>query len=211
MASFARFSFAFSPDSKTVVINDAGSSEVDIINLSQRAKTDTLYGHLKPVTTVAFSPDGQTIATGSIDKTIQIWDKDTAREIERLIGHKNAISSLTFNQNNEELISADVNGEIKFWHLKSKLPSKPNPEIQDDILILSQENIEKKLYLSVGELDSKITAWDTGVIQQESVFFEGKEPIKFLSYSPDGKYMAVANGKEITLLNSLFYKSSNLP
>ncbi|MEJ6487580.1 hypothetical protein N0Y54_41095 [Nostoc punctiforme UO1] len=47
----------------------------------------TLLGHSSYVNSVAISPDGQSIISGSYDKTIKIWNLNTGKEIRTLLGH----------------------------------------------------------------------------------------------------------------------------
>ena len=47
----------------------------------------TLEGHTEIVTSVAFSPDGTLLASGSLDGTVKLWDVSTERQIRHPSGH----------------------------------------------------------------------------------------------------------------------------
>ena len=56
----------------------------------------TLHGHIEFVNSVAFSPDGRRIVSGSYDTTIKVWDAETGREIRTLEGHFAGVNSVAF-------------------------------------------------------------------------------------------------------------------
>ncbi|MDV8107530.1 hypothetical protein, partial [Rhodococcus sp. IEGM 69] len=56
-----------------------------------------LTGHQNPVTDVAFSPDGQRIASGSSDKTVRVWDATTGEPVgQPLTGHLDSVWGVAF-------------------------------------------------------------------------------------------------------------------
>jgi WD40 repeat protein len=58
----------------------------------------TLIGHSDGVTVVAFSPDGQLLASPGYDKTIRLWNVATGEVQRTLTGHSDAILALAFSQ-----------------------------------------------------------------------------------------------------------------
>jgi WD40 repeat protein len=65
---------------------------------------------------VAFSPDGKTLASGSRDETIIIWDLNTGKRKQTLTGHTERVFSVAFSPDGEMLASGAGDDSIKIWH-----------------------------------------------------------------------------------------------
>ena len=64
---------------------------------------------------VAFSPDGKTLASGSEDETIKLWDVATGKEQATLKGHTHAVCSVAFSPDGKTLASGSGDKTIKLW------------------------------------------------------------------------------------------------
>lgn len=79
----------------------------------------TLSGHAWAVLTVAFSPDGQILATGSDDNTIKLWEVNTGQLICTLVGHSWSVVAVAFTADGETLLSASCDKTVKLWRLST--------------------------------------------------------------------------------------------
>ena len=77
----------------------------------------TLTGHLKTITCVAFSPNGQLLASGSEDETVLLWDLETDKHPSILIGHNDSVSKVVFSPDGKTLASLSKDGIVLLWKL----------------------------------------------------------------------------------------------
>ena len=75
----------------------------------------TLKGHAGWVGAVAFSPDGKTLATGSADKTIRLWDAATGKELKPLKGHEDYVASVAYSPDGKLLASGGYDHTVRLW------------------------------------------------------------------------------------------------
>jgi WD40 repeat protein len=75
----------------------------------------TFTGSVDGVLTVAFSPDGQTLASGGYDKIVHLWDISTGAEIRRFEGHTDAVESVSFSPDGRTLITASDDRTARLW------------------------------------------------------------------------------------------------
>ena len=72
--------------------------------MSAQAKTyEHLQEHTRSVLSVAFSPDGKTIASGSGDHTIRLWDVSTGKNIRTRTGHADSVYSVAFSPDGKNI------------------------------------------------------------------------------------------------------------
>jgi WD40 repeat protein len=77
-------------------------------------------------TTVAFSPAGRTLASGTGSGMIRIWDADVGRQISAWRGHSAGLKSLAFSPDGRKIASGGDESAVKIWDI-SKQASQVQP------------------------------------------------------------------------------------
>ena len=120
-------SVAFAPDGntlasgsrdKTIKTWDAHSSELQL-SIDARGPGHKRKGHTESVRSVAFAPDGKTLASGSRDKTIKLWDAHGGETLRTLEGHTSLVRSVAFAPDGQTLASSSIDETIKLWDARS--------------------------------------------------------------------------------------------
>jgi WD40 repeat protein len=106
---------AFSSDCKTLATMTRGDNSIMLWDVATGKAQVTLKGHAARVGSVAFSPDGKTLASGCKDGTIKLWDAAGGRELATLKGHAGEVQCLAFSANGKLLASGSEDKTIKLW------------------------------------------------------------------------------------------------
>ncbi|MCS7264383.1 MAG: WD40 repeat domain-containing protein [Armatimonadetes bacterium] len=75
-----------------------------------------IRGHRGPISAVAFSPNGQLIASGGNDKTVKVWSVE-GRLLCSLEGHIGLVNTVAFSTDGQYIASGDSNGTILVWRI----------------------------------------------------------------------------------------------
>ena len=121
------YSVAFSPDGKTVA-SGSDDNTIRLWNVDTGETERILTGHagefegvdngpssVEGVKSVAFSPDGKTLASGGGDNVIHLWDIGTGKRKMTLTGHTHWVFSLAFSPDGKMLASGSVDSDIRLW------------------------------------------------------------------------------------------------
>src|SRR5262245_60498933 len=84
-------------------------------------------GHPMGISSLSFGPDGRTLASGSDDGTVKVWDVPNWKEVHTLVGHSSTVWSLAFSPDGETLASGGLDRTVRLWDLRAGRESQTFP------------------------------------------------------------------------------------
>ena len=158
-----------------------------------KPRGEPLRGHEFAVTSVVFSPDGKTLASGGQypDTTIRLWNTATGQPLgEPLRGHKYTVTSVIFSPDGKTLASGSNDGTIRLWDTATDQPlGEPLRGLISNVKSVTFSPDGKTL--ASGGWDRTIRLWDTATGQPLGEPLRGHESaVTSVTFSPDGKTLA---------------------
>ncbi len=169
----------------------------------------TLTGHSGQVYSLAYSPDGRYLASGSSDKTIKIWETATGTELRTLTGHSMTVWSVAYSPDGRYLASGSLDKTIKIWEVAT---GKVRTLTGHYMTFWSVAYSPDGRYLASGSSDKTIKIWETATGKELRTLAGHSKGVWSVVYSPDGRYLAsgssdktikiweVATGQELRTL-----------
>lgn len=84
-------------------------------DVSSGTEVYTLSNHPTEVFSIAFSPDGNLLASSHLDGTVKLWDITERRLAQSLYGHSGAVTSIAFSPDGRMLASGSRDGTVLLW------------------------------------------------------------------------------------------------
>jgi pSer/pThr/pTyr-binding forkhead associated (FHA) protein len=210
-------SISFSPDGRLIA---SGSEDrtVKLWHLATGREMQAIVAHDMAVTALAFSPippnplirgsEGGILASGSVDRTIKIWNLITGQPIQALVAHEMSVNALAFSPNGQILASGSSDNTVKLWDLARGREIQTLLKTRAPVNALAFSTISPSLapkhgkgeMLAVASADRSIRLINLNTGTEIFLISDISSAVNSLVFSPNGRILAGgSNDKTIKL------------
>lgn len=210
-------SVAFSPDGKQIISGDENGipklwdvATGQVIRTFKGGYSNIIKGYNSNIIiSIAFSPDGNQIISGSLNNTLKLWDVASGQEIRIFTGHSKPVTSVAFSPDGKQALVGSNDATLKLWDVTSGreiriftghsylAPSRVFSYILSSVTF----SPDGKQILS-GGADKTFKLWNAVTGQEIRTFKGHSEGVNSVAFSPDGKQiLSGSDDKTLKLWN----------
>jgi WD40 repeat protein len=169
-------------------------------------ESNRLVGHQGAVKGVAFSPNGQIVASASGDQTVKLWSRN-GKLLRTLIGHHSLVWDVAFSSDGNTIVSGSMDGTVKFWNLNGNLRFQRIAHrggvlavsVSNSLIVSAGSDKTIKLWTGDGKLLQALTGhrgpvWDVAISRDEKLIVSGSEDKTVKLWNRNGILLATLIG-----------------
>ena len=147
-----------------------------------------LAGHEGAALSLAFSPDGTRIASGSPGNTVRLWDAASGELLTTLTGHEQWVVSAAFSPDGTRIASGSLDETVRLWDAASGelLATLAGHEDMVWSVAFSPDGTR----IASGSVDETVRLWDAASFELLATLAGHEEAVWSVAFSPDGKRIA---------------------
>jgi WD domain, G-beta repeat/GAF domain/PEGA domain len=154
----------------------------------------TLKAHSGWVTGLAFSADGERLASGSSDQTVKFWDVSTGQEANAVASKINDVQALAFSRDGRWLAAENSSNAVTVWNattgqeVRTLSSNKASGALSSWVYSIAFSPDSR--WLASGVDDKTVRLWDVATGQPIRDLTAGHRSVIYVAFSPDGRWLA---------------------
>jgi eukaryotic-like serine/threonine-protein kinase len=147
--------------------------------------------HAALVNAVSWSPDGQRLASGADDATVQVWDSSTGRSVLTYRRHKQLVEAVAWSPDGQRIASGGFDNTVQVWHAAGGTPILTYHGHTNYVMTVAWSPDSARI--ASGSYDTTIQVWDAADGGHVLTYRGHSSLVHTLAWSPGGKYLASAS------------------
>ncbi len=193
---------SFDPTGTTVATATEGLTGHDLHLTPLRAgdRSPATIAHRQRIRCMAFSRDGERIATGCDDRTARIWSAATGRPLSESLQHSRGLHWVSFGESDDDLLTGAFGDQLAVWRLGESVAPR---EFVLGESVISAAFDPAGNRLALGGLSGRVGLWTRSGSWGGTMISGHQALVRSLEFSPDGRRLVSAGGDGMARLTDL--------
>jgi WD40 repeat protein/serine/threonine protein kinase len=174
---------SFSPDNRQLAVGLLNGN-IQLIDVVTRARRQSLGGSNDQISRIAFSPDGELLASGTNLGRLALWDLRSANP-RQLEASGARINDVVFSPDGSRVAVANANGDVVLWDIGKGAVSTRLPRLRGQATGVAFSPDGRRL--AAGSREGKTIVWDLET--KTPILVLTNDPIHGIAFSPDGRFV----------------------
>ncbi len=164
----------------------------------------TYRGHTAHISAVAWSPNGKYIASGSYDRTVQVWATNPGDHFKPFIyrGHTAGVQAVAWSPDSNRVVSGSIDKTVQVWDALTGQHVATYPGHTDIVNTVAWSPDGK--YIATGSADSTLRMWDVATGKQMYIYRGQQASVNSIVWSPDSQRIASGSSdKTVQILDAV--------